>query len=931
MAGSKTLLELYTDNPTTTLNDEDLMYVLNTPYGDTNNSGIAWSSLYTNIINNIADSNLKANSFITGYEALETSNLLRILSAQSTQTLYFTGTAAQTIRMPVVSTLEIGQYFIIINESDAAITIVSSGSSFICEIPVNMSMKLMCIAVTGTDQSSWEYSFNGWNLNANLNANNFIAGYSTNVTTGGTTTLTIQSAQQQEFTGTLGQTVVMPVVSTLDVGIVYYILNSSTQSIVVNSSGGNLIVTVSPNEEIKLTCISLSGTDASSWQYQINSFKAPLPIALGGTGVESVTTSPTANAFVGWDGSKNIKANNFIEGYEGTVTTEGTTLLTIASPELQYFFGTLTQGVIFPLVSTLTLGHSFTITNLSTESIVLYSSGLNIITSVLSNTSVKVTCISTFGTTASSWNYEVLGFKYPLPIALGGTGVTSVTTAPTASSFAGWDTNSNISANNVIEGYQTTVTSNATTHLTVASAKQQYFTGSNTQAVVMPVVSTLVLGQAFVITNLSSDQVFVYSSGEDEITTLSTNASAEITCISTSGTGASSWFTGVTGGGDFPISLSNGGTGASLTPSNGAIVYCGASTFALLNAPASARHVLLSGASAAPSWSTAKYPSSASPGGTENAGNILMTVADSEFATSTATYPASAGTANTILISDGTNFKNTDITYPTSANTAGTIIISNGTNFVNSTTTYPNVAGSNGTVLMSQAGAMVTSTASYPQTAGTSGTLLTSNGTNFVNTTATYPTSTTANRILYSSSDNVVGEISTSGGGVIVTNSSGVPECLGGMGNGELIIGYDGGTPSIARLTGGIGIHIASGFGSCTISATGSTPTETLLGSASLEANKRYIVDSPTLASLALPTSDCPAGSEIHIVGKGTGLLTVTQGSGQSINRGNTSTTVGASGSVSTSGRYDTFRLVCIEDDKTFNMYGCESTTLSIV
>lgn len=57
-----------------------------------------------------------------------------------------------------------------------------------------------------------------------------------------------------------------------------------------------------------------------------------------------------------------------------------------------------------------------------------------------------------------------------------------------------------------------------------------------------------------------------------------------------------------------PFSLANGGTGASLVASNGGIVYSTATTFAILAGTATANQVLLSGASAAPAWSTATYP-----------------------------------------------------------------------------------------------------------------------------------------------------------------------------------------------------------------------------------------------------------------------------------------------------------------------------------
>jgi len=129
----------------------------------------------------------------------------------------------------------------------------------------------------------------------------------------------------------------------------------------------------------------------------------------------------------------------------------------------------------------------------------------------------------------------------PLPIVDGGTGVIAVTTAPSATAFAGWDANKNLSANNNIEAYTTTATAAGTTVLTVASTYQQFFTGSTTQTVTLPVTSTLVLGQAFLIVNNSSGIVTVQSSGANTITSMAANTQAIFTCILTSGTTAASW------------------------------------------------------------------------------------------------------------------------------------------------------------------------------------------------------------------------------------------------------------------------------------------------------------------------------------------------------------------------------------------------------
>jgi hypothetical protein len=130
----------------------------------------------------------------------------------------------------------------------------------------------------------------------------------------------------------------------------------------------------------------------------------------------------------------------------------------------------------------------------------------------------------------------------PLAIVNGGTAVNAVTTAPAATAWAGWDANKNLSANNMINAYTTTATAAATTTLTVASTYMQFFTGATTQTVKMPVTSTLVLGQQWMIVNNSSGVVTVQSSGSNTITTMAANTIAFVTCILTSGTTAASWY-----------------------------------------------------------------------------------------------------------------------------------------------------------------------------------------------------------------------------------------------------------------------------------------------------------------------------------------------------------------------------------------------------
>lgn len=96
-------------------------------------------------------------------------------------------------------------------------------------------------------------------------------------------------------------------------------------------------------------------------------------------------------------------------------------------------------------------------------------------------------------------------------------------------------------------GYTTTATAGTTTTLTNSSNRRQYFTGGTTQTVVLPVASTMTLGQSFEIHNNSNAAITINSSGGNSVLVLPGGATSEITCILTSGTTAASWDADVTG------------------------------------------------------------------------------------------------------------------------------------------------------------------------------------------------------------------------------------------------------------------------------------------------------------------------------------------------------------------------------------------------
>lgn len=118
--------------------------------------------------------------------------------------------------------------------------------------------------------------------------NNIKMGFTSTATAAGTTTLTASSNHYQRFTGTTTQTIVLPVTSTLAAGVTYAIENASTGNLTVNSSGGNLVVTVIPGVTVQCMCIGTTLTTAADWDPEYNEFAA-----VTGTGSVVLGTGPT--------------------------------------------------------------------------------------------------------------------------------------------------------------------------------------------------------------------------------------------------------------------------------------------------------------------------------------------------------------------------------------------------------------------------------------------------------------------------------------------------------------------------------------------------------------------------------------------------------------------------------------------------------------
>lgn len=94
--------------------------------------------------------------------------------------------------------------------------------------------------------------------------------------------------------------------------------------------------------------------------------------------------------------------------------------------------------------------------------------------------------------------------------------------------------------------------------------------------------------------------------------------------------------------------------------------------------------------------------------------------------------------------------------------------------------------------------------------------------------------------------------------------------------------------------------------------------------SAQTYANNIYMANNSSLVTLALPNGglslNISAGERIKVVGKGSGGWTITQTGAQFIHLGNSTTTIGAGGSLSSTNQYDSVEILCLVDNLEFTV-----------
>ena len=217
-----------------------------------------------------------------------------------------------------------------------------------------------------------------------------LIGFTTTATAAGTTTLTNTSTYLQIFTGTLLQTIVLPVASTVQTGWTFKIVNNSTQTLTVNSSGGNTVGSILTGMTATVICVLASGTTAASWNYKNDGF----PSVTGTSSSVVLSVSPTitgAMTFSGATTSNSVFGSAITTGTIGIGGTAGT--------------GTITVGQ--STVSQTTNIQAGATASGSTKTIALGTSGLAGSTTNISIGSTTGTSITTINGIKKQQNYTV--------------------------------------------------------------------------------------------------------------------------------------------------------------------------------------------------------------------------------------------------------------------------------------------------------------------------------------------------------------------------------------------------------------------------------------------------------------------------------------------------------------------------------------------
>lgn len=320
--------------------------------------------------------------------------------------------------------------------------------------------------------------------------------------------------------------------------------------------GSNIAIANTPTQVTAL--LNTMGGDTGS-----GGLKGLAPAQVAGDAVKFLKGDAT------WSGVNSITS---------TVTSAGTTTLTVASTNIQLFTGLTTQTVVLPNATTLANGTQYLIQNESSGAIAVNMNGGSSLTSVSAVSDILLTLASN-GTSSGTWHVSpsVGGVSFPITIAQGGTNTTTQPTSGGATYFDGTKITTSVSNNfinfngsgqtgiggvanasytlnvtgktnttglnsslNVVKSANSIATTGTSFVITVASQGIQRFTGTLTENVFLPSATTLPVGIQYEIYNDSTQSIVIKNNAGTTLVTVPTLKNTTVTLYNNS-TAAGIW------------------------------------------------------------------------------------------------------------------------------------------------------------------------------------------------------------------------------------------------------------------------------------------------------------------------------------------------------------------------------------------------------
>jgi len=271
--------------------------------------------------------------------------------------------------------------------------------------------------------------------------------------------------------------------------------SSNSGSAVTFSGTCNVFITYPSGRSVNLDAsgnVSALGTIASgTWN------ASTIPVAYGGTGV---TTSSGASSLVLRDANQNVTANNFLGGYNVITAAGTTTTLTVSSAYYQRISGSTTQTIKLPDATTLVNGQGFTFDNDSSGTVTIVDNASSTIDTIPSG-AYSYIFVESNATSAGSWGkYALIPATYDFNTSTADFGTATITNATyqgntIASGYGGTGLTTFTAANNAL--YSTSGSALAAGTLPVAAGGTGVTSSTGTVAVVLsnsPTLVTPVLG-----------------------------------------------------------------------------------------------------------------------------------------------------------------------------------------------------------------------------------------------------------------------------------------------------------------------------------------------------------------------------------------------------------------------------------------------------